>query len=335
MMKPQKTSLIGPLIQSFFTQHLLINKRVSPQTVTSYRDTLKLFLQYLKEQTGKEPVVLQVSDLDVPAVLSFLDHLEQARHNSARSRNVRLAAIRTLFRWIALQDPENVGLATRVLSIPCKRTDKRLVRALSRTEIEAILAAPDLTRWSGRRDHTLLLTLYNTGARVSEIAALKRSQANFGASSFLQLHGKGRKERAVPLWSKTARTLQAWFREVEGDSHTLAFPSARGKPLSRDGINYILQQAISNASSQCQALREKRISPHTLRHTTAMHLLQSGVDITVIALWLGHESIETTHIYLEADLEMKERALNKLAPAGSEIPRFKAQDEVLAFLATF
>ena len=265
-MKSQKTSLIGPLIQSFFTQHLLINKRVSPQTVTSYRDTLKLFLQYLKEQTGKEPVVLQVSDLDVPAVLAFLDHLEQARHNSARSRNVRLAAIRTLFRWIALQDPENVGLATRVLSIPCKRTDKRLVRALSRTEIEAILAAPDLTRWSGRRDHTLLLTLYNTGARVSEIAELKRSQANFGASSFLQLHGKGRKERAVPLWSKTARTLQAWFREVEGDSHTLAFPSARGKPLSRDGINYILQQAISNASSQCPALREKRISPHTLRH---------------------------------------------------------------------
>ncbi|HEY6367456.1 MAG TPA: site-specific integrase [Candidatus Binatia bacterium] len=333
-MKAHKTSLIGPLIQSFFTQHLQINKRVSPQTVASYRDTLKLFLQYLKEETGKEPVVLQVSDLDVPEVLSFLDHLEQVRHNSPQSRNVRLAAIRTFFRWVALRDPEQVGLATRVLSIPCKRTDKRLVRALTRIQIEAILAAPDLTRWSGRRDQALLLTLYNTGARVSEIAGLKRDQVNFGASSFLQLHGKGRKERVVPLWAKTARILQAWFREIEGNSHPLAFPSVRSKPLSRDGVNYALQRAISTASNHCPALREKKISPHTLRHSTAMHLLQSGVDITVIALWLGHESIETTHIYLEADLETKERALNKLAPAGSEMPRFKAQDDVLAFLAT-
>lgn len=333
-MKTQKTSLIGPLIQSFFTQHLLINKRVSPQTVTSYRDTLRLLLQYLKEQIGKEPSLVSVSDLDAPVVLSFLNYLEQQRHNSAQSRNVRLAAIRTFFRWVALRDPESVGLATRVLSIPLKRTDKKLIKALSRVEIEAILAAPDLTQRLGRRDHSLLLTFYNTGARVSEVTGLRRNQASFGSSSFLQLHGKGRKERAVPLWPKTARALQSWFLEIEHESHLLAFPSARGKRLSRDGVNYILQQAISSAAGQCPTLRGKKISPHSLRHTTALHLLQSGVDITVIALWLGHESIETTHVYLEADLETKERALSKLAPAGSEIPRFKAQDEVLAFLAT-
>lgn len=330
----QNLSSIGPLVQSFFTQHLQMNKRASPQTIASYRDTLKLLLQYIKEQSGREPSVLHVADLDAPVILSFLDHLEQQRNNSIRSRNARLAAIRTFFRWIALRDPESVGLATRVSAIPLKRTNKKLVQALSRSEIDAILAAPDLTQWQGRRDHALLLTLYNSGARVSEITALLRSQVHFGASTFLQLHGKGRKERAVPLWSKTSRALQAWFRELEGAPHQLAFPSARGKPLSRDGADYILQQAVATAISQCPSLVGKNISPHSLRHTTAMHLLQSGVDISVIALWLGHESIETTHIYLEADLQTKERALNKLAPAGSEIPRFKAKDDVLAFLAT-
>jgi integrase/recombinase XerD len=277
-MKAQNASLIGPLIQSFFTQHLLINKRVSPQTVASYRDTLKLFLQYLKEQTGKEPVVMRVSDLDVPAVLSFLDHLEHARHNSPQSRNVRLAAIRTFFRWVALRDPEQVGLATRVLSIPCKRTDKRLVRALSRIEMDAILAAPDLTRWSGRRDQALLLTLYNTGARVSEIAGLKRGQVNFGASSFLQLHGKGRKERVVPIWSKTARILQAWFREIEGNSHPLAFPSVRGQPLSRDGVNYLLQRGHQHGKQSLPGATGKEdISSYgEARHGPASVAIWSG-----------------------------------------------------------
>jgi len=330
----QKESSIGPLIQSFFTQHLQQNRRVSPQTVASYRDTLKLLLQFVKEQNGREPSSLCVTDLDAPVILSFLDYLEEQRRNSVSSRNTRLAAIRTFFRWIALRDPENVGLAARVMAIPQKRTDKKLVQALSRPEIEAILAAPDLANWQGRRDHALLLTLYNSGARVSEIISLQRSHVQFGATSFLQLHGKGRKERTVPLWTKTSRTLQAWFRELEGTSHQIAFPSARGKPLSRDGAEYILHQAFTRAIEKCESLRGRKISPHTVRHTTAMHLLQSGVDITVIALWLGHESIETTHIYLEADLQTKERALSKLAPAGSEVPRFKAKDDVLAFLAT-
>lgn len=333
-MTTQKESSVGPLIQTFFTQHLQQNRRVSPQTVASYRDALKLLLQFVKEQSGTEPSALCVTDLDAPVILSFLDYLEEQRHNSARSRNVRLAAIRTFFRWIALRDPENVGLATRVMAIPQKRTDKKLVQALSRTEMEAILAAPDLTSWQGRRDHALLLTLYNSGARVSEVISMQRGQVNFGATTFLQLHGKGRKERTVPLWTKTSRALQAWFRELEGTSHQIAFPSTRGKPLSRDGAEYILHQAVTRAIEKCESLRGRKISPHTVRHTTGMHLLQSGVDITVIALWLGHESIETTHIYLEADLQTKERALSKLAPAGSEVPRFKAKDDVLAFLAT-
>lgn len=333
-MTTQKESSIGPLIQSFFTHHLQQNRRVSPQTVASYRDTLKLLLQFVKEQSGKEPSALCVMDLDAPAILSFLDHLEEQRRNCISSRNVRLAAIRTFFRWVALRDPENVGLATRVMAIPQKQTDKKLVQALSRPEMEAILAVPDLTKWQGRRDHAILLTLYNSGARVSEVISMQRGQVNFGVTTFLQLHGKGRKERTVPLWTKTSRALQAWFRELEGTSHQIAFPSVRGKPLSRDGVEYILHQAVTRAIETCESLRGRKISPHTLRHTTAMHLLQSGVDITVIALWLGHESIETTHIYLEADLQTKERALSKLAPAGSEAPRFKAKDDVLAFLAT-
>jgi site-specific recombinase XerD len=333
-MMTQKISFIGPLVQSFFTQHLQQNKRVSPQTVASYRDTLRLLLQFVKEQSGREPAALRVVDLDAPVILAFLEHLEQQRHNSVRSRNARLAAIRTFFRWIALRDPESVGLATRIMAIPLKRTDKKLVQALDREEMEAILAAPDLKQWQGRRDHALLLTMYNSGARVCEITSLERDQVEFGVSTFLKLHGKGRKERTVPLWTKTARALQVWFHELEDGPHQIAFPNARGRSLSRDGVDYILQQAVSAASRSCPSLVGKKISPHTVRHTTAMHLLQSGVDIAVIALWLGHESIETTHIYLEADLQTKERALAKLAPAGAAMPRYRAKDEVLAFLAT-
>jgi site-specific recombinase XerD len=288
----------------------------------------------MRDKYKVEPAAVSIKDLEVPVILSFLDHLEQARHNSVRSRNLRLAAIRSFFRLVALRDPASVSQAAQVLAIPVKRTDRQLVKALTRAEMEALLAAPDLSQWSGRRDHALLLTLYNSGARVSEITALEQSQFCFGAQSFLHLHGKGRKERAVPLWTKTARALQAWLRELSGRQTSLAFVSARGRKLTRNGVDYILQQAVEQAVGECPSLRDKKITPHVLRHTTATHLLQSGVDISVIALWLGHESIETTHVYLEADLSTKERALNKLAPAGAEVPRFKAKDEVLAFLAT-
>jgi site-specific recombinase XerD len=255
-------------VQSFFIQHLPRNKRASPQTIASYRDTLKLLLQYVQDQTGREPALLQGTDLNVPLILTFLDYLEQQRYNSIRSRNARLAALRTFFRWIALQAPEHVGLATRVLAIPLKRADKKLVQALSRLEIDSLLAAPDLRTWQGRRNHALVLLLYNSGARVSEIIALQRGQVSFGASTFLQLHGKGRKERTVPLWTQTARTLLAWFRDLEGAPHPFAFPSTRGRPLSRDGVAYLLQQIVTKASPSCPSLAAKKISPHTLRQAS-------------------------------------------------------------------
>ena len=325
--------LLGSLLQRFFAEHLVHHKRASPQTVACYRDTFRMLLEFVQKQCHIEPSALRVTDLDVPTILKFLDHLEQERKNSIRSRNLRLAAIRSFFRLVALRDPERVGLASQMLAIPIKRSERKLVGYLTRVEVEAVLAAPDLSKWQGRRDYGLLLTFYNSGARVSELIALEPSQVHFGQSNSLTLMGKGRKQRTVPLWSQTARVLQNWFREQQSMSATKAFPNARGAPLSRDGVNYILQLAVQRATATCPSLASKRVSPHTLRHTTAMHLLQSGVDITVIALWLGHESIETTHGYIEADLAMKEKALEKTSPHPGRNTRFKASDPLLRFLA--
>ena len=326
--------LAGPLLQSFFTEHMLSDRRASQQTVDSYRDTFRLLLRFLQQTTGKQPASLRISDLDAPAILSFLDHIEQQRNNQIQSRNVRLAAIRSFFRLVALRDPASVHVATRVLAIPSKRSDKRLVGYLTRVEMDAILGAPDRTTWRGQRDYVLLLTFYNSGARVSEITALKRSQVRLGVTSFLQVHGKGRKEREVPLWPRTARTLKCWLDASPAPPDAPAFPSSRGTALSRDGVNYILQDALRKAAKSCPTLAAKRVSPHVLRHTTAMHLLQSGVDITVIALWLGHESPETTHMYVEADLKTKEQALRSVTPAGKGSLRFQPGDALLAFLNT-
>ena len=327
-------TLVGPLLQSFFMEHLCNHKRLSPQTVKSYRDTFRLLLQYLQATMAKKPSALSIADLDAPVVLSFLENLEQQRHNQAQSRNVRLTAIRSFFRLVAMRDPASVGVATRVLAIPLKRIDQHLVGYLTRPEVDAILAANNLTEWTGRRDHALLLSLYNTGARVSEIISLRRSDFSFGVKSFVQFKGKGRKERAVPLWHSTARALQAWFRALDENSSAIAFPNARGSSLTRDGVNYILQQAVERAAITCLSLKNKRVFPHIFRHSCALHLLQSGVDIAVIALWLGHESIQTTHGYIEADMAIKEHALQKLAPAGKTITRFKADDALLTFLAS-
>lgn len=327
--------LLGPLLQGFFADYLLTHKRASPQTVAAYRDTFRLLLQARYETTQTQPSALRLTDLDAPAILSFLDGLERQRGNAVRSRNARLAAIRSFFRFVALREPESVALASRVLAIPVKRTTHKLVGSLSRAEVEALLAAPDQAAWTGRRDYALLLTLYNSGARVSEIIALKRRQVNFGATAFLHLLGKGRKERTVPLWSKTARVLQTWFREIAsfpGDD--FAFPNARGGPLSRYGVGYLIDRASEIASTNCPSLKTKSVSPHLIRHSTAMHLLQAGVDLAVIALWLGHESVETTHIYVEANLALKEQALQKLAPVEAKAQRFRADDDLLAFLAS-
>lgn len=306
--------LVGPHLQAFFAEHLLAHKRASPETVACYRDTFRLLLRFMRQRTGAEPAALPLAALDADAVLAFLDHLERDRGCSVRWRNNRLAAIRSFFRRVALRVPDSLGQVTRVMAIPIKRCDKRLVSYLTRGEVKALLAAPDRTAWSGRRDHALLLTLYNSGARVSEIIALRREQVRLdpATGACLELHGKGRKERVVPLWAETARVLRAWFREL-GDQGggSVAFPNARGHAPSRDGVDHLLRRAT--AAAACPSLGTKKVSPHVLRHSTAMHLFQAGVDMAVIALWLGHESLETTHVYLEADLATKERALAKLA----------------------
>ena len=320
------------LVQYFFAQHLCTNKQVSPKTVAAYRDTFRLLLTFMQDQTGRPASALRITDIDAPSVLAFLDHLETQRGNKARSRNARLYAIRSFFRVIALRDPANIAIVDRVMAIPCKRTTKPMITYLTREEIDSILAVPDQTTWVGSRDHALFLTLYNTGARASEITQMRCEQVSFGSSTFVRLHGKGRKERTVPLWPQTARVLRQWFRKLGSTDQDLAFPAVRGGPLSNDGLDYALQRAIEEAIAECPSLNKKHVSPHVIRHTTAMHLLQSGVDIAVIALWLGHESIETTHGYIEADLNMKERALAKLTPAKGRMSRFEPGDDLLQFL---
>jgi len=321
------------VLQFFFTEHLFSHKQVSPRTVLAYRDAFRLLLQFVQTKTGKAPSSLCVQDLDAPVILAFLDSLEQQRNNTVLSRNARLAAIRSFFRVVALRDPASVGVVTRVLAIPVKRTDKRLVGYLTREEMDAVLAAPDQSQWLGRRDYALLLTMYNSGARLSEIASLRRHQVVFGPTTYLQLKGKGRKERDVPLWAKTSRVLQQWFRGLDtpGD---IVFPTIRGTPLSADAMHHLLSQAVKRALPACPTLAAKRVTPHVLRHTTAMHLMQSGIDMAVIALWLGHESIETTHKYVEADLATKERALERIAPKDQKARRFKADDKLMAFLSS-
>ena len=258
----------------------------------------------------------------------FSDHL--IRHKRSSPQTI---AIRSFFRYVALRDPESVSLTTRILAIPVKRADRRVVSYLTRPEMDAILAAPDRTTWFGRRDHALLLTFYNTGARVSELKTLRRESVCFGATASLHLHGKGRKDRLVPLWPTTARALRVWFDEIGNIAGDLAFPNARGGTLSSDGVAYILNMNVKRATPHCRSLDAKRVTPHLIRHTTAMHLLQSGIDVSLIALYLGHETIETTHIYIQADLRMKERALEKLAPPDTATPRFQADDALLSFLS--
>src|SRR5271165_1379352 len=322
------------LVQAFFVEYLLNQKHASPRTLATYRDAFRLLLRFVHETKGVQPATLTVADLDAPTILAFLDNIEQKRANCVRSRNARLAAIRSFFRFVQMREPAVLAVASRVLAIPVKRTERKLIGYLTRSEIDAILSAADRTNWDGRRDHALLLTLYNSGARVSEITGVRRDEIALDAPASLKLHGKGRKERAVPLWAKTAQILRPWFKELGDQFGGLAFPSARAQRLSRHGVSYLLRRAADRAVSACPSLRSKHISPHLIRHSTAMHLLQSGVDPAVIALWLGHESVETTHGYVEADLTMMEKAMGKLAPAGSAPARFKASDDLLAFLAT-
>ena len=321
------------LVQAFFVDYLLNQKHASPRTLATYRDAFRLLLRFVHETHGVEPAALVVENLDAPIILAFLDHIERQRTNCIRSRNARLAAIRSFFRFVQMREPAVLAIASRVLAIPVKRTERKLIGYFTRPEIDALLSAADRTNWDGRRDHALFLTLYNSGARVSEIIGVRRDEIILDAPASLKLHGKGRKERAVPLWARTAQVLRPWFQELGQRFGGLAFPNARAHHLSRHGVSFLLNRLAERAATACPSLLNKRISPHVIRHSTAMHLLQSGVDPAVIALWLGHESVETTHGYVEADLTMMESAMGKLAPAGSAPARFQASDDLLAFLA--
>jgi site-specific recombinase XerD len=327
------TTPLAPLLERFFTDRLLRQRQVSPHTIASYRDTFRLLLRFVHDRLHTPPAQLSVEALDASVIGAFLDHVETDRRVSARSRNLRLTAIHSFFRYAAFELPTHAAQIQRVLAIPSKRITRRQVAFLTRPEIDALLAAPDRHTWWGRRDHALLLLAVQTGLRLSEVTALTRPDVTLATGAHVRVVGKGRKERCTPLATPTIAVLKAWVSEPpRGDEHFL-FPTARGTRLSADAVAYLIAKHRATAVPICTSLRHKRLTPHVLRHTTAMELLQAGVDRTVIALWLGHESVETTQIYLEATLAMKERALAKTTPVnGQPFHRYRPGDELLGFL---
>jgi site-specific recombinase XerD len=323
---------LGCLLQDFFCQRLIQQRRVSSRTVASYRDTFRLFLRFAERKLCKQVTELVLTDLDVNLVLAFLDYLEIDRQNNTRSRNARLAAIRSFLHYAGLQEPSALSTIQRVFAVPMKRFEKPMISFLTLKEIEMIMDAPDPTTWSGRRDRVLFAILYNTGARVSEVVNIKCVDVENRQCTALHIHGKGRKQRIVPLWKRTSHNVRQWLHQIDQHPQSPLFPNRFGREMTRSGVEKQLQAAVIKARKKCPSLEVKKVSPHTIRHTTAMHLLQSGVDLSVIALWLGHESIVTTHHYMQADLEMKKQALNRMKEPKVGSPRFKPQADVLAFL---
>jgi integrase/recombinase XerD len=320
------------LLQQFFMERLIQQRNVSPRTVAAYRDTMRLLLQFVEQRRHRPPERLALGDIDAPLVLEFLNHLEAARHNCIRSRNLRLAAIRSFLHYAASRVPESLHTIQQVLAIPMKRYERPMVRFLSREEVCAMLDAPNPNTWCGQRDRVMLATLYNTGARVSELIGIRVRDVELDRSPAVRLHGKGRKERAVPLWRSTASQIRLWLRQIGTSPDQWLFPNRSGGPMTRTGITDRLNLAYQAASTHRPGLKERRISPHLVRHATAMHLLQAGVDLTVIALWLGHANPATTHMYIEADLAMKERALSTLQMPRSKQRRYRPTDRVMRFL---
>ena len=335
MPKPTTVPSFAMLVQRFFAEHLTHHRAVSPRTVAAYRDTFRLLLQFAERHTGKSPISLKLVDLDSKLVLAFLDHLERDRKNGARSRNARLAALRSFLKYAAHHDLSALGVIERALAVPMKRFDRPMLGFLARQEVQAILDAPDTSTWAGQRDYALFTMLYNTGARVSEIIGLRVKNMILDTAPAVHLTGKGRKQRTVPLWRSTVTVMRAWKRRMgateDKDSAPL-FPNRSGRAMSRSNVTQRLALAVAAAAEQHPQLLARSISPHTFRHTTAMHLLQSGVDMAVIALWLGHESPSTTHMYIEADLTMKERALSRLQAPAKSAARYRAPDRLMQFL---
>ena len=325
-------SALAPTLQAFFTDRLIRQRQASPQTIAAYRDTLRLLLVFAADRTGTAPSRLDVGEIDAPLVGAFLDHLETHRGNGVRTRNARLAAIRSLFRYAALRHPEHAESIGRVLAIPPKRFARSLVTFLTDREVEALLTATNRTTWTGRRDHAMLLLAVQTGLRVSELIGLRCADIHLGTGAHVSCRGKGRKERITPLTRTTVAVLRVWLAERAGEGADPLFPTSTGTLLSRDAVERRITRYAAAAAAACPSLQTKRISPHVLRHTAAMRLLQAGVDTSVIALWLGHEHVETTQIYLHADLAIKERAIARTAEPNVRPGRYRPSDTLLAFL---
>jgi site-specific recombinase XerD len=325
-------SLLAPTLQAFFTDRLIGQKRASAHTIAAYRDTFRLLLAFASEQTSNAPSDLDIDDLQAPLIGAFLDHLEHQRGNTIRTRNARLAAIRSLFRYAALRHPEHAASIQRVLAIPTKRHDQALVTFLTDPELQALLDAPDQRTWIGRRDHAMILLASQTGLRASELIGLTCADLRLGTGAHVNTIGKGRKHRITPLTTQTVTIMRAWTRERDGRPDDRLFATSTGRPMTRDALEHRLAKHAAAAAASCPTLATKTITPHVLRHTAAMRLLHAGVDTTVIALWLGHEQVQTTQIYLHADLAIKEKALARTTPPTTKPGRYQPTDRVLAFL---
>jgi len=323
---------VAPTLQAFFTEHLIGQRQASPHTVSAYRDAIRLLLAYVADHSGKPPARLDFDDLDATTIGGFLSHLEHDRGVSAATRNARLAAVRSLFRFATYRHPEHAALIAQVLSIPAKRTDRPVVTFLTRPEIDALLSAPDRSAWTGRRDHTLLTVAVQTGLRVSELTVLRRADITLGRGAHLRVTGKGRKERVTPLSKHTAAIVQTWLDERGGPPDHPLFPGPSGHPLGRDAIRKLVIKHAHTATAQCPSIGAKHVGVHALRHSCAMNLLQAGVDLATIAIWLGHEDLRTVQIYLHADLAIKERALARTTPPDTDPGRYRPSDSLLTFL---
>ena len=323
---------LAPTLQAFFTDRLIGQRGASPYTIAGYRDTWRLLLAFASQHTGRNPCQLDIADFDAPLVAAFLDHLEHGRGNSPRTRNNRLAAIRSLFAWAALRHPEHAATIARVLAITPKRYQRNLVTYLTPGETGALAAACDKKTWTGRRDHALIVLAAQAGLRISELAALTTADITLGTGTHVHTVGKGRKERRTPLLPATVAVLRAWIAERRGAPGDPLFPTSTGRPLSRDAIERRITLHAGTAARTCPSLRTKHVTAHTLRHSCAMNLLQSGNDIAVIALWLGHEQVSTTSIYLHADMSQKERAIARTTPPNVTPGRYRPPDSLLAFL---
>jgi integrase/recombinase XerD len=322
----------APLCQSFFSKRLIAQRQASPHTIAAYAQTFRLLMTYAQKRLGIAPSKLSLTTLDAPFIADFLDDLESSRATGVRSRNARLASLRSFYHYAALEVPQHAGLIQRVLAIPYKRLTRRLVSYLTRTEVQALLASVDKSTWLGRRNHALLLVAVQTGLRLSEITGLQQKDVVLGAGAHVRCEGKGRKERCTPLTKPAVAVLKAWITEQGDGQSSFLFPSSSGGRLSADAVQHLVAKHVAAGQRICPSLAKKRVTPHVLRHTAAMELLQAGVDRALIAIWLGHESLDTTQIYLDANLQLKEAILAKMNPPKSKPGRYRPDDQLMSYL---